>query len=397
MNTRQMFYDLEMFIISFGIATFTLGYTYFLLTIALYLFLRNQNIKFNNSIILWFFVVLLSGSFFAFYTVVIDKYNVKYDTDILLRVRFFWIRIIFAFAILTYACSLKYEQLLKFVYYISIPLTITGLFQFFSSPTERVMMLTSEPSAAGMYYIFLLPLLLIYYRINKKARFWIILFIITGIFIRSKAQILVIPFYILYFIFKTKNKKLKRIIISVITVVILISPFLLSVNEVNDILHFYETFKDLGIKGLREENHIFSSFTTRFSSFLTAIQLFYENPFGIGFGVFHPEYILRMSSPDFIQSYMNGVEISATLKGVMYGTPKSIFFEYLVCSGLFFLLPLIYYVWKFHKQEKSELIKASLYGLLIVSLMVELAPFITFNIILLTIFNKKKNELQMSL
>ena len=398
MNNKQLFRTLEMILISFGVAIFTLGFTYYSLFIISYTIVRAHNkIKYPRKLFIMFLLILSSGTFFALYAIFFKEYEAEYTNGILLRVRFFWIRIFFAFGILSYLYTLNYKQILKFVYYVSIPLTIAGLFQFLSAPSVRVSMLASEPSAAGMYYVFLLPLLIKYYKLNKASWIWIILFICVGLFIKSKAQILALPFFILYLVFKSNNKRLRVITTYIIVLSLIISPFLMRVKEIGQLTYFFEVFREYGIAGLKEKNGVWSSFTLRFSSFLTAMQLFYENLLGFGFGVFHPEYIMRMGSSDYIQSQINGIEISGTLRGELYATPKSIFFDYLVSSGLFFLLPLIKIVWMFINKESSTLIKVSLYGLLIVSLMVELSPFLTFLVIITTLFYKKRTEFALNL
>ncbi|UOY08833.1 hypothetical protein L0P88_09820 [Muricauda sp. SCSIO 64092] len=394
MKKKQMLFDFEMILISFSIAIFTLGYTYFSFFIAGYCALKLKSLKYPAILVILFSFVFTSGTLISFWNILISKYDSIYTSDILYRIRFFWIRIFFSIGILIYVCRLSYQQILRFVYYISVPLTIAGLFQFLEAPFERVTMLASEHSAAGMYYVFMLPLLLEYYKISKKSRFWIILFIILGLFIRSKAQILVLPLMLLYFVFKSENKKLKRTVMGIVLVGIVSLPFILRIPQLNSINHFITVLREYGIGGLTEKNQIWTSFTLRFSSFLTAVQLFGENLLGTGFGAFHPEYILKMTS-NSVQAQMTGIEITGTLKNELYATPKAIFFEYLVSCGLFFLVPIIFLIIRFYKSPVSNLIKASMYSLIIISLMVELSPFLTFlaiNMMLLYKSTKKNGK-----
>ncbi|GAA4280198.1 hypothetical protein [Gaetbulibacter aestuarii] len=390
MSKSPVLLNLNMILIAFSVAIYTLGFTYFSLIIAFYAIIISLNSRFSKDIFLFLFLCLIPGALIGLWVVLFGKYDSIYDLGILYRIRFFCIRIFFAFAVFIYLSRLDYTQVLKFVYYIAFLLAILGLFQVISNPFDRITMLSSEPSAAGMYYVFLAPLLLIYYDFNKRARPIILLYLIIGIFIRSKAQILVIPFYLFYFVFKSNNKKLKRTVLFLIIITLLLTPMILKIKELQDISSFLDVLFNQGIKGLTEKNKIWSTFTLRFSSILTAIQMFIENPFGSGFGTFHPEYITKMTSSENIQSFMTGIEISKTLNNELYATPKSIFFEYLVSSGLFFLLPLFYVLFKFHKTEKSNLIKSSLYGLVLVSMMVELAPFMVFIIVLLVLHKKGK-------
>ncbi|MEC3906300.1 hypothetical protein VOI54_04680 [Tamlana sp. 2201CG12-4] len=389
MKLSKLYNDLEMLMIGFAVVIFTLGYTSFSLITALYCFLKFRTIKWPYLVVILFFSILIPGTILTLWNIFISKYDSIYTVGMLYRTRFFWIRVIFASGIFVYLYSLNYKEILKFVYYMSIPCTVIGLLQLVSNPVKRVTMLAYEASAAGMYYLFMVPLLLEYYKVNRRHKFWVFLFIFTGLFIRSKAQILVLPLMLLYFIFTSDNRKLKGGVIIIIVIGLLSLPFILQMDQLKGLNHFMTVLNKEGITGLTEKNQVWSTFTFRFSSFLVALQLLGDNLFGSGFGAFHPEYIEIMISDEFL-SKMTGVEIKGALENKYYASPKSIFFDYLVSSGLFFLVPITLIVIKFFKSNTSILIKASLYSFLLVSLMVELSPFLVFLVISLALFYKSK-------
>ncbi|MEO2050425.1 MAG: O-antigen ligase family protein [Allomuricauda sp.] len=367
----------EMMLISLGLASFTLGYTLFYLVVAAYCFLKIRTRKYPLDLTLLFMLVLLSGTIFTLINLLTFKYDSIYTTSILYRTRFFWIRLFFAIGISVYVFALSYKEILRFVYYLSIPNTIAGLIQLFVLQTDRVSLLTPEASMASMYYIFTFPLLLEYYRLHRKSKFWIALFVLVGFFIFSKAQIIVLPLMLLYFVFKSKNSRLKKVVGAIIFIGIIASPLILQIDQFQKINHFLTVLNEKGISGLTEKNQIWTSFTLRFSSFLTAVEVFLHNPFGSGFGSFHPEYIASMTS-NSVQAQIKGTEISMVLDNDLYATPKSIFFEYLVSCGLFFLGPILLIVRKCHTTNASVLVKASIYGTVLISLMIESAPFLVF-------------------
>ncbi len=384
--------NLLLFIVAFAVAIFTLGYTYFSLVVSIVvLFLAYPTLKIPRKLFLFYGIILLSGTLIGIIMMGFDLYPDKETQRILLRTRFFWIRVLFATSVVVYLMNQTYKDVLRFAFAIMMIQLVSGLFELIFMDTLRISMLTSEPSAAAMYYVFLVPLMIEYYKLEKKARVWIILYAIVGLFIQSKAQILIIPLLIAYLVIKSKNQNLKLLAAVGILVIIVAVPVILGIREVDRLVYFIEILKDQGLSGLTEQNKIWSTFTLRFSSVITAFQLLWEHPFGLGFGGFHSMYIDKMLSGT-LQGQLTGTEIRGILEGELYATPKSMLMEYMVSCGLFFLIPLILLVRRYIKSEVPVGIKASLYAVILISLIVELSPFLTFLGINFVLFHQLKNQ-----
>jgi len=392
MRSASLFINFQILLAALAIALFTLGYTYFTLFVSLFIILTSYpKYIVPKSTLLFFCIVFFSGSIIAMIMIGLNTFPDSEVNAVLLRNRFFLIRILFALAICLFLMRLTWERILYMLFVIMIIQFAAGIFQFLFTDTKRISMLTSEPSAAAMYYVFLSPLMIGYYNINKRARLWIILYLILGLFIQSKALFLVIPILILYVVFNSDNKKLKLAAWGVIVASILSIPFLLGIKEVDRLVYFIQILKEQGIEGLTEQNRIWSTFTLRFSSVLTSVQLLFENPWGIGFGGFHWLYIDKMTS-DTIQSSLTGVEIRGILNGELYATPKSLFLEYAVSCGIFFLLPVFMLAKRILKNTIPTILKVSFIGVILISLIVELSPFMTFLGVLMILGYKIKKE-----
>lgn len=392
MRKWQLFLQVEMMLIALSIAIFTLGFTYLNLLVGGYIIIRTySNPKIPKKVFWLFILLLLSGTLISLVKIGQETYGEFYNQTVFFRIRFFWIRILFALSICMYLMQLEYRKVLQFVFFIALPQLVFGVIELLILREGRIAMLTSEPSAAAMYYIFLSPLLLEYIRYNPKVKLIVVAYLVVGLFIQSKAQILVIPILLTYLIFKSNNLWVKRIFIVAVLLGILLAPLLLSIDQIDRIVYFLEILRAQGIEGLTEQNKIWSTFTLRFSASITAFQVFIENIFGAGFGGYHPLFIEKMTSGT-IQSQLTGVEIRATLNNELYATPKSIFMEYLTSCGLFFLIPIILLVRKYILSTASYFIKASFYMTNIIALMVELSPFLTFLAVSFVLFSKFKLE-----
>jgi hypothetical protein len=336
-------------------------------------------------------IIAIAGGGIAGLMIALDAFPDSETSNVLLRIRYFLIRILFAMSVCIFLMRFSWEKILYLAYLIMIIHLIAGLYQLVFLDAKRIYMLTSEPSAAAMYYVFLAPLMIGYFNINKRARFWIILFLMTGLLTQSKALFLVVPVLIFYFVIRSENKKIKTAFWITVFGGVLAAPFILGLHEVERLVYFIQILKEQGIEGLTEQNRIWSTFTLRFSSVLTALQLMIEYPWGIGFGGFHSLYIEKMLS-DSVQSTLTGVEIRGILNGELYATPKSIFLEYTVSCGIFFWLSMLVVSKKALSGNVPVTIKASFIGLILISLIVELSPFMTFLGFILILSHKLSKE-----
>ncbi len=392
MRSANLFLNIQLWVVALAVAIFTLGFTYFTLLVGLFIVATSYPaLKIPKTAFYFFLIVLLSGTLIALIMITLGTFPEDEVKDVLLRSRFFWIRVLFALAVCVLLMRVSAHQILRFAYFIMLIQLGAGLYELFFTNTLRISMLTAEPSAAAMYYVFLAPLMIGYYGIEKKARIWIICYLVLGLFIQSKAQILVIPLIILFLVFRSQSKKLKIATGIALILVLICIPLFLGIKEVDRLVYFIDILKEKGIQGLTEQNRIWSTFTLRFSSVLTALQLIIENPMGIGFGGFHYFYIEKMTSST-IQGALTGVEIRGILNGELYATPKSIFLEYAVSCGLFFIIPIILIIKNFISNAIPATIQASFFALILISLLVELSPFMTFLGMLMILFHKLKRE-----
>ncbi|GGD49827.1 hypothetical protein [Muriicola marianensis] len=392
MKGQSLYIHIQFLLVALAIAIFTLGYTYFTLFTGLFILATSYPaFRLPKNTFIFYLIIALAGASIAGVMIGIDAFPDAETKNVLLRIRYFLIRILFAMSVCIFLMRFSLEKILYLAYLIMLIHLIAGLYQLVFLDAKRIYMLTSEPSAAAMYYVFLAPLMIGYYNINKGARFWIILFLITGLLTQSKALFLVVPVLIFYFVIRSENKKIKTAFWIIVIAGVLAAPFIIGLHEVERLIYFIEILKEQGIEGLTEQNRIWSTFTLRFSSVLTALQLMIEFPWGIGFGGFHSMYIDKMLS-DSIQSTLTGVEIRGILNGELYATPKSIFLEYAVSCGIFFWVPILMVSRKALSGNVPVTIKASFIGLILISLIVELSPFLTFLGFIMILLHKLSNE-----
>lgn len=392
MKGQSLYIHIQFLLVALAIAIFTLGYTYFTLFTGLFILATSYPaFRLPKNTFIFYLIIALAGGSIAGIMIGLDAFPDAETNNVLLRIRYFLIRILFAMSVCIFLMRFSWEKILYLAYLIMLIHLIAGLYQLVFLDAKRIYMFTSEPSAAAMYYVFLSPLMIGYYNINKGARLWIVLFLITGLLIQSKALFLVVPVLIFYFVLRSENKKIKTAFWITVIGGVLAAPFILGLNEVERLVYFIQILKEQGIEGLTEQNRIWSTFTLRFSSVLTALQLMIEFPWGIGFGGFHSMYIEKMLS-DSVQSTLTGVEIRGVLSGELYATPKSIFLEYAVSCGLFFWVPMLMVFRKALSGNVPVTIKASFIGLILISLIVELSPFMTFLGFIMILIHKLSNE-----
>jgi len=393
--SKHLFFSEIFFIIS--IIAINLGINEVGILFSIYiLFLKTSEFKIPKNIFIFLSSILISGIVLSFIYTNYLNISSHYHQAILLRVRFYVIHILYAFSVTLYLYKVDKIRILHLIYLLAIINLMVGfiqlIYQLFFSTFERLSMLTSEPSSIAMFYVFAVPLLLLYQKYNKNAKKGVWSFIILGILIVSKAQILIFLFWIIVFLLKMKMKMKRKLVIIPIIIIfgLFIAQFFLQIHQVNALYRFLSISFNEGLSGLNEQNQIYTSFTFRLSGALTALSLFWEYLSGIGFGTFHPLYIDYMNSSGLGQ-LLSGSEIIGVLFEDGYATPKSAFLELLVSCGLFFLIPFFFIAKQFLKEKIPFLIKISFFSLVIISFMVELAPFLTYLIILLVLEVKFRN------
>lgn len=385
---KDIFFLSSFVAIYFGINEVAILFSLYILLLYL------RELRLPSMVLYLLLPILLSGTLIGFFSVINESVTPDNLGDIFLRIRFFWIRIIYALSVGIYLYRLNYLKILHIVYILALANIFAGLVQilgnFLKNEFSRLNMLSSEPSAAAMFYAFSVPLLLIYAQYFPKAKKYVWFFSFFGLLLVSKAQILILIFWTLLYLLKTKKKVL--IFPLAFVLFIFIYPFVFEVKQISAMLKLANVLISDGIYGLNPSNQIWTSFTIRISSWIAAAEIFLTNPFGVGFGHFHLLYINFMETNE-LGKHITGAEIENILRGGnMYATPKSAFMELVVSAGLFFIIPFI----KFSKiiiyNKANLLLKISYWSVIIAALMVELAPFLTFLVFLIILNMKTPTE-----
>lgn len=350
----------------------------FILTIIIGSIIKgNYSINYKDKISIALSLILFIGTFLSI--LYIFNHNLSSD-DIntqLYRIRFHFIEIVFAIFLYFRLKKKSYNEIINLILLGLSMNIVVGLFQFFSGE-ERISLLFFEPSAAGLFYVFMIPLCLGIF--NKKKKYIGYLFLIIGIFIISKSQIIIAP----VILFLQATKKQKVILLFLIPVVIF-SLYFYNTEQIASISHVGKVLLNEGIRGLNETNHIWTSWTYRISSAYTSILLLFKYPLGIGFGSFNFEYAKEMYNSGLFQS-ISGTEISRALGGYIFNTPKSIILEIFVSCGIFGIIIYFFIFKSFWRIRKSNPpIFYSFIALTLSGLTVELAPIFTFIIILVAL------------
>ena len=381
----EMFFIISLISFNLGINEASILFTIFVF------FSQRNNLKIPKNIFIFLGILMISGTLLSFFYSSYLNISSDFHQSIFIRNRFFVIQILYSLSVAIFLIKIDKIRILYLLYIFAMINLIVGIiqlnYQIFFSTFSRLSMLTSEPSSIAMFYAFAVPLLLLYLNYNKSAKKRVWSFIIIGILIVSKAQILVFLFWLIIFLFRKTMKK-KIILIFILSLIVFFcAKYFLQISQVNSLIRFLSISFTEGFTGLNEQNQIYTSFTFRLSGAMASLSLFLEYLTGIGFGTFYPLYIDYMNSSELGQ-LLSGSEIIEVLFYDGYATPKSIFLELLVSCGIFFLIPIIFITKSFLKQNLPYLLKVSLLSLLLVSLMVELAPFLTYFSILLILKHK---------
>lgn len=381
LGVKDVFFLLSFVAIYFGINEVAILF-------AVYIFLsHSRKLILPPKVLYLLLPVLLSGSLISFFSVINESIAAENLEDIFFRIRFFFIRIIYAFAVGIYLYRQNFLKILHIVYVLAIANIIAGLVQLFGNFLNneflRLNMLSSEPSAAAMFYAFSGPLLLLYTQYFPNVKKYVWFFLLFGLLLLSKAQILIFILWIILYLFKAKRKVL--IFPLAVILLIIIYPYFFEVKQINSMYRLVNVLISEGVYGLNPSNQIWTSFTVRISSWIAAAEIFITNPFGVGFGHFHQLYIEFMRTNE-LGRHVTGIEIENILTGGnMYATPKSAFMELVVSAGLFFIIPFIFISRRVMKYKSDFLIKLSFWSVVLTALMVELSPFLTFLVFILVL------------
>ncbi len=373
-----------LFIVSFLSISIGLHGIPIIFIFATFLLLFQTNIKVSKAVIILLTSILVSGGCISLIKLTLFSTNPTYIPDILLRNRFYLIRIFYAASVFIYIQRINAQKILSIILILSMANMIVGFFQLGlalkSDSLSRISFISKEPSAAAMFYVFSVPILLLYIQKYKKNQFWIVSYMVSGLLIQSKAQFIIIIGWIA--IWLVRENKLKYLKFLLLILGFAFIPTIISkVDQLEKLVHILNIFYSQGIQGLTPENQIWTSPTFRISSFLAATNVLLEAPWGLGFGYFHPYYIDFMQTSE-VGKYVVGSEISNVLSGKGYSTPKAAIMELIASCGIFFLIPFIKLVMTFLKRNSNFLVTLSFMSVIAIGFMVELAPLLTYIVIL---------------
>ncbi len=326
--------------------------------------------------------MLLSFSYTIRYTEAFeDSYNIY------LANRKVIIEILFALAVYNYLKFQELNYITQTLFYSILFNTIIGTIQVVLTFPNRISMLFPEPSAAGYFYLFIFFIALnklkeppIYNYISKY-------FMVLGLAIGSKAQIILL-FFVGMLKYFTPVK-----VISYIAVVVGLSYLfwddIIKIEAIRYNLHVLEVYLKQGLAGFKESEGIWGTYVTRISAIEGAIKCIIDHPFGIGFGGFNSWFPTNMANAGF-----SSQETDEILQGILYASPKSNLFEFFVATGVFGIgLYISWFIefWKIRKQK--EYLFQSFITLSLASAFIELNPMYLYFMILFILKEKEEESL----
>ncbi len=332
-------------------------------------------------------IFFLIGTLNSFYQLYLGDYEVINLVNYLLRIRFYFIEILFGVSVYLFFKQRPLEYLLEVLLIALLLNTLVGGVQFLLNPTERIQMLFSEPSAAGFFYCFVI--FIAFAKMKQTRDSFIIsrLYSIIGVLIFSKGQFLALG---LVQIFKA-SRKIKIILIAAILVslIFFLDYIRLLGGKFNQIINVYANLVKYGINGLNEKYEVWSSYVTRISAIYLAFTSLFEHPLGLGFGGFNSYYVdwIKYSGVDIVS-----IETDEIKEGLKYATPRSHILELFSSCGLLAVFLYLKIFIKFFKaRKKKTYLYVSFLSLTIVASILELNPFYCYLAILFVLYDKEFN------
>lgn len=388
LRIKDLFFILALVGVTWGVNIIPLAFTIYVIVI------HSKQLSIPSNILLFLTMILVSGTLAALIQITVANVDQTFISDIFLRIRFYFIRIAFALATTLYVSKLRIQEIINVIASLSFLASLLAVAQImynivYLGEFRRISMFATESSAAAMFYVFAVPILIWgYYRFGTNRDIMLI-FTVLGLFILSKAQLLVLIFW--SSVYLIHNRKKFALWPFIVLFVFLTLPYIFQIKQVGDTIHFLSVLSEYGLYGLNASNQIWTSFTFRVSGAISAAEQLYQNPFGVGFGLFHATYLETMQYTD-LGRYLSGREILEVLAGERYATPKAAVIELMVSCGFFFIIPLLILVVGFLKKKLPLLINISFLSILIIGMMVELAPFLSYFSILIVLGGKMASK-----
>ncbi len=362
----------------FNIGTLYLAFTFYVLVeMILY-----KEISFSKIELQYFFILIL-GTIMGIIYMISNNHAYGDMYNIILNTRKYFIEILFSIALYQYLKYKDLEYVLSIIFISFIMNLIIGTYQIITTFPERIDMLFPEPSAAGYYYLFVFFILFEKIKENKYLFYLSRYFMVIGLAIGSKAQIILLA--VVGVLHYSKPLKLLIFILTISGILFFFWNEIMAIDVVAYNIKVLNIYIEQGLSGLRTDNGVWGTYVTRISAIQGAIMCFLDNPWGIGFGGYHSWYIDNMSHIGF-----KSEETDRILSGIAYATPKSNLLNFFVTTGIIGIV--LYATWLkefFIVGKQYNYLFQSFIILTFASLFIELNPMFVYIMMLFIIKDKE--------
>jgi hypothetical protein len=369
---------------------------------------EKKNIEFRSNIfpliLFGLFVYGLISSGIYIYSNDLTEKEIQwiYNRNILMFINF-----TFAIAIFYFVITKTYQEIINIIFYVAALNGIVALAQliypeFSRSVSGRLTLLSMEPSYAALHYVSVFWLIFYNKSTVVTVNFLAKMFLILGLFIRSKIQLFTI-------MVTASIYSLKRFVVSVLLMIFIFNFSFLINNLVGKNTQFckpstlcdqaYWASEDLRrfsyyIVGNDNSIALKPSYYTRLFSSYYSFKSVNDNLYGIGWGGFNT-YFQKYSKISTLELSIIGdmSEYNEIHTGDQESTSKSSLLEIIVSTGLagiasFFLL--LVYMIKHRKVNKGVFL--TFLSLVVAGMWIETAPFLALLAITYVLMIKSVNK-----
>jgi len=339
-----------------------------------------------SAIQIQFFMILIIGITLSVIYVTFNTAAYRDMESMIFSNRKFLIEITFAIALYEYLRYQSMDYIIKMLFVAIVLNAVAGTVQLGMHFPQRIWMLFPEPSAAGYFYLFVFFILLS--KMNKPKTYNIVskYFMILGLAIGSKAQII-----LLFIVGILKYFTPLKIFAYIVTLGVIISIFkeqLMGIDVIKYNLMVLDLYLDKGLAGLRIDNGVWGTYVTRVSAIQGALICMLEHPFGIGFGSFNSWFPENMVHAGF-----SSPETDKILDGIYYASPKSNLLNFFVSTGIFGIGFYIYWFKQFFAiRKEQEYLFQSFIILSLASTFIELNPMYAYFMFLFILKEKEEKK-----
>ncbi len=306
--------------------------------------------------------------------------------SILLSNRKYFIEIIFAIAVYNYLKFKNLQYIIETLFYAILFNVAIGTIEIALTFPARIKMLFPEPSSAGYFYLFIFFIALeklkeppLYYYVSRY-------YMLIGLFIGSKAQIILL-FFVGMLKYFTPLKVLAYITV-VSSLLYLFWDNLMEIDAIRYNVGVLNLYLQKGLAGLRIDYGVWGTYVTRISALEGSIRCILEHPFGIGFGGFNSWFPINMADAGF-----SSAETDKILEGIYYASSKSNLLAFFVATGIFGIALYISWFIEFWKiRKKYDYLFKAFITLSLASAFIELNPMFLYFMILFILKEKEEEN-----